>query len=133
MDVLDRIAALLERSDDETVNTSMRIPASLREAAALAVSELGVAPTTTMLTVDALRGALEAMVAEATLEAHYRKYPNARPSLAELALAAAELDGHPLAGTPGIIERAARDIVVSHPDADPDDVLLWAEALASAA
>jgi len=84
VDVLTRIHELLEQADDETVNTSMRLPAALREAAALAVSELGIAASTTTLAAEALRARLEA-----------------------------------------IVER--------HPDADADDVLLWAEALASTA
>ena len=126
-----RIHELLQRADDETVNTSMRLPAALREAAALAVSELGVAASATTLTAEALRARLEAIVVEAALEAHYKRYPKARPSLAELAIAAAELDGHPLAEQPELIRRAAKAIVERHPDADADDVLLWAEALGS--
>jgi hypothetical protein len=133
MDPVARISELLESSDDDTVNTSMRLPAALREAAALAVSELGVAPSATLLTAEALRARLEAIVVEAALEAHYDRHPDARPSLAELAIAAAELDGSPLARQPALIRRAAKAIVKSHPDADADDVLLWAEALASGA
>jgi hypothetical protein len=53
--------------------------------------------------------------------------------LAERAIAAAELDGSPLARQPELIRRAAAAIVERHPEADPDDVLLWAEALASSA
>ena len=133
MDPVARISELLARADDDTVNTSMRLPSALREAAALAVSELGVAPSATLLTADALRGRLEAIVVEAALEAHYDRHPDARPSLAELAIAAAELDGNPLAAQPALIRRAAKAIVKSRPDADADDVLLWAEALASGA
>ncbi len=133
MDALARIAELLEQTGDETVNTSMRLPAALREAAALAVRELGVSASTTTLTADALRARLEAIVTEAALEAHYQAHPEARPSLAELAIAAAELDGNPLARQPKLIRRAAAAIVKSHPEADADDVLLWAEALASTA
>jgi hypothetical protein len=133
MDAVERINRLLERGDDETVNTSMRLPVALREAAAIAVSELGVAASATTLTAEALRARLEAIVVEAALEAHYQRYPKARPSLAELAIAAAELDGNPLAGQPELIRRAAKAIVERRPDADADDVLLWAEALASSA
>jgi hypothetical protein len=133
VDALERINQLLQRADDETVNTSMRLPAGLREAAALAVSELGVSVSTTALTTEALRVRLEAIVVEAALEEHFQRHPKARPSLAELAIAAAELDGNPLAGQPGLIRRAAKAIVERHPDADADDVLLWAEAASSAA
>jgi hypothetical protein len=133
VDALARINALLDRSDEETVGTSMRIPAALRDAAAVAVAELAVAPSTTALTTDALRCRLEAIVIEAALEVHYAQHPPARPTLAELAIAAAELDGNPLAATPELIRDAAVAILERHPGADADDVLIWAEARASSA
>jgi hypothetical protein len=128
LSVLDRINDLLDAVDSATVNTSMRLPSALRDAAALAVERLGVASSTTTLTAAALRSALETVVMEAALEAHYAQHPSARPSLAEVALALAAQDGSPLAGRPGIIERAAVEVATRHPDADADDVLLWAEA-----
>lgn len=131
-DVIGRINGLLDVSDDATVGTSMRIPSALREAAALAVSELQVASSTTTLTADALRSRLEAIVMEAALAEHYAQHPEARPSLAELAIAAAEIDGNPLATRPELIEGAAKEIVERHPDADADAVLIWAEARAAA-
>ena len=109
----------------------MRLPVALREAAALAVEHLAVAESTTALTVGALRNALEAAVAQAALDRHYADHPHLRPSLAELAVAAAEQDGHPLAAAPELLARAADEIVRRHPDADADDVLLWAEASSS--
>lgn len=111
----------------------MRIPVALRDAAALAVAELSVAPSTTALTADALRCRLEALVVEAALDAHYERYPAARPSLADLAIAAAELDANPMAATPDLIREAAAAILDRHPGADADDVLIWAEARASSA
>ena len=80
---------------------------------------------------DALRSRLEAILVEAALSAHYEEYPEARPSLAELAIAAAELDGNPLASTPELICAAADEVAARHPGADADIVLLWAEAKAS--
>lgn len=67
---------------------------------------------------------------QAVLDAHYDQHPQARPDLAELALAAAELDGHPLAARPELLAEAAEEIVRTHPGADADDVVLWAEARA---
>jgi hypothetical protein len=128
LQAIDRINELLDSDDEETVNTSMRIPTALREAAALAVQELGAARSTTALTTEALRSTVEAAVMQAVLERHYAAHPGSRPDVAELAVAAAELDGHPLAADPDRIARAAQEIVVRHPDADADDVLLWAEA-----
>jgi len=66
------------------------------------------------------------------LDSHYAEHPHARPGLADLAIAAAELDGHPLADQPDLLRRAAAEIVTGHPGADADDVLLWAEAQAAA-
>lgn len=62
------------------------------------------------------------------LETHYQQHPEARPSLVEVALALAAQDGSPLAERPDLIERAAAQVTSRHPDADADDVLLWAEA-----
>jgi hypothetical protein len=129
---IDRINELLDSTDPETVNTSMRIPGTLREAAVLAVNELGVAPSTTVLTANALRAVLEAAVMQAVLERHYEEYPESRPTLADLAIATAELFGHPLAGQEELIRRSAVEVQQRHPNADPQDVLLWAEALTSA-
>jgi hypothetical protein len=106
----------------------MRIPKPLREAAALAVSELGVAPSTTAMAADALRSVLEGAVALAALELHYEEYPKARPTLADLAVVAAEWDESPLAQQPELLRRYAEEIVRRHPDAEPEDVLVWAEA-----
>lgn len=126
--ILDRINDLLDVEDDSTVNTSMRLPVALRDAAALAVERLGVAPSTTTLTAAALRTALETAVMEASLEAHYERHPGARPSLAEVALALAAQDGSPIAHRPEVIERAAAEVTARRPGAGADDVLLWAEA-----
>jgi len=127
-DVLDQISELLDADDDSTVNTSMRLPAALRDAAALAVEHLGVAPSTTTFTAAALRVALETAVMTAALEAHYVAHPGARPSLADVALALAAQDGSALAEQPEVVERAAAEVEARHADADADDVLLWAEA-----
>jgi hypothetical protein len=133
MDVLqavDRINELLESDMGRTSNTSMRIPTALRDAAAIAVRELGAASSTTALTTAALRARLEAAVMQAVLDDHFSQYPEARPSLGDLAVAAAELDGHPLAGEQARIRQAALEVEARHPDAEPEDVLLWAEARA---
>jgi hypothetical protein len=129
---IDRINELLDSTDPETVNTSMRIPSTLREAAALAVSELDVAPSTTILTANALRAMLEAAVMYAVLDRHYEEYPESRPTLADLAIATAELFGHPLADQEELIRRSAAEVQQRHPNASPEDVLLWAEARTSA-
>jgi hypothetical protein len=130
-EAIDRINELLSSTDPETTNTSMRIPKALREAAAIAVSELDVAPSTTILTANALRMFLAGTVVLAALELHYEEYPDTRPTLADLAIAAAEIDGNPLAQKPELLERSAAEVGRRHPAASFEDVLLWAEAVES--
>jgi hypothetical protein len=91
---------------------------------------VGVASSATSLTAAALRAMLEAIVMQSALEQHYQEHPQARPDLGDLAIAAARLDGHPLASHPGRLRQAAVEITGTHPAATPDDVLLWAEARA---
>jgi hypothetical protein len=129
-DAIERISQLLDSDMTKTSNTSMRIPTALREAAALAAKELKAAPSATALTTMALQSALEAAVMRAALDEHYVQYPEARPDLADIAIATAELAGNPLAADPDRIRRAAAEIAVAHPHPEPEDVLLWAEARA---
>jgi hypothetical protein len=44
------------------------------------------------------------------------------------AIVAAEWNGGPLAQRPELIRRYAEEIQKRHPDAEPEDVVLWAEA-----
>jgi hypothetical protein len=84
------------------------------------------------LTANALRAMLEAAVMYAVLDRHYEEYPESRPTLADLAIATAELFGHPLADQEELIRRSAAEVQQRHPNASPEDVLLWAEARTSA-
>lgn len=133
MEAIARISGLLDSPALVIPDSLMRMPASLKAAAALAVSELGAALSADALTGEALRAALEAVVMQGILDDHYERYPDSRPDLGDLAIAAAELDGHPLAAEPEGLRRAAVEIVDLHPEASPEDVLLWAEARAYAA
>ena len=130
---LDRLSALLRIENSPTVNTSMRIPENLRDAAALVVDELGLATSTTTLTTESLRFELETALWRASLDALYAQDPASRPSLAQTAHALAVAEDSPVAEYPELIEHAAHAIVDRHPTAEPHDVLLWAEALHSAA
>jgi hypothetical protein len=128
---LERLLDLLDGADDDTVGTSVRLPVKLRDAAAVATT-MGLATSTTELTVRGLRDALEAFAQRAVLDAHYREYPAARPSLEEIALAMAQLDANPLAQRPELLKRAAAEVVTVKEDASPDDVLVYAAGLAAA-
>jgi hypothetical protein len=127
-----RLLELLDASGDDTVGTSVRLPVDLRDAAGIAV-RLGLATSTTELTVRGLRDALDAFAQRIVLDAHYQVHPQARPDLAEVALAAAELDGNPLAERPDLVRRAATDVRAVKDDPTPDDVLLYAAGLAAVA
>jgi hypothetical protein len=91
---------------------------------------MGLAGSITELTVRGLRDKLDAIANHAVLEEHFRQYPEARPSLAEVALAGAYIDGNPLKDRPELIERAAARIVSLMDDPSPDDVLVYAAGLA---
>jgi hypothetical protein len=125
---LDELNRLLDADDTETVNTSMRLSVSLRDAAALAAEHFGAASSATSMAATALRQSLETLAMETALRIHYREHPHARPSLAEIAHALAVQDGSPLAERPDLLAAAASAVVRRRPDADADDVLLWAEA-----
>lgn len=125
-EAIEAIIELLDAPEDSTTNTSMRLPDNLRKAAALAVGSLDLAPSATVFTADAMRSELEHLVFQAGLEEYYRVYPDSRPSLFDLALALAEMDGSDLADDPAALERAAAAVVTWRSDADADDVLAWA-------
>jgi hypothetical protein len=126
--------ALLDEleTDGPTVVSSVRQPAALKKALRVAV-ELGLDANANDATVQAVRDRLEAFAQRRALDAHYAAHPGARPSLAEVAQAAAELDGDPLAGEPALIRRAAKEIVAFRPGATGDDVLVYAAGLRSRA
>ena len=91
--------------------------------------ELGLDPTVNDATVRALRDRLETFPQRRGREAHYSTHHDARPSLAEVAQAAAEVDGDSLAGQPALVARAAKEIVALRPNATVDDVLIYAAGL----
>lgn len=81
-----------------------------------------------LLSEEALHAdAVRAVVRHAALEAHFAEYPEDRPTLAEVAAAAAELDGLQLPLE--LIEQAAAWLATESPDASADDVLLVAAGL----
>ncbi|MGQ0575621.1 MAG: hypothetical protein ACT4RN_15675 [Pseudonocardia sp.] len=129
---LNRLLDLLDSVDDELVGTSVRLPVALRDAAGVAI-ELGLVSSTTALATRGLRAALEIVARRAVLDAHYEEHPEARPDLGEIAQMSAELNGHPIAGRPELVRRAAAEIVEIVADPRPDEVLAYAAGLAAAA
>lgn len=126
--MLDELIAALDDRGGPTTTTSVRQPTSLRTALQIAVG-LGLADTANDATNEALRAQLDAFAQSLALDEHFAEYPSARPTLNETAQALAILDHSPLVGHPELIEQAAREVVEHRPDADADDVLLWAENL----
>ena len=129
-----KLFALLDGLDSEgpTVVSSVRQPAALKEALRVAIA-LGLDASANDATVHALRDRLEAFAQRRALEAHYAANRRARPSLTEIAQAAAELDGDPLAHDAALIRRAAKEIVALRTNPTADDVLLYAAGLRSRA
>jgi hypothetical protein len=128
---LDRFLDLLYSSDEGTAGTSIRLPENLREAASLA-AEMGYAVSVTELTVKGLRDVLEAISWRVVLDEHYRRNPQARPSLVEVAKAAAAIDDNPIAEKPDLIEQAAIWVAEHRPGANADDVLWLATGMSLA-
>ena len=126
-DLISALVDALAREDDSTAVTSIRQGRSLREAAKLAV-DLGWASTANDGVNRALREQLEAFALRVALDHHLSEHPEARPGLGEIALALAELEHSPLADQPDLVRRAADEIVAVKPDADAEDVLVWALA-----
>ncbi len=130
---MGRLLELLDGLDDhETVVTSVRQPAALREALKVAV-ELGLDNSANDAAVHALRDRLDTFAQRLALDAHYAAHPATRPSLTSQAIAAARLDGDPLADRPDLLARAARDVSRRRDRPSADDVLLYAAGLAQEA
>jgi hypothetical protein len=118
----------LDRDADSTV-TSTRLPTVLHDAVRLAV-ELGMDSSANDATNQALRDRVGAFAQQLALKQHYRKHPGTRPTLLQLALAAARLDADPLADDPDLLGQAATEVAERWPEATGDDVLVYASALA---
>ncbi len=71
---------------------------------------------------------LETSAMETALRLHCEQHPDARPSLAEVALALAAQDGSALVDHPDLVAEAEREVSALDPGADADDVLVWAQA-----
>ena len=131
MDVQDRLLEVLDGLDSSaTTVTSVRQPTALREAVKLAV-ELGMDANTNDATVHAVRDRVEAFAQRLALQAHFQRHPEARPSLAEVALAAAQLDDHPLARDEELLRIAAEELGAAQPDATGSEVLIYAMGMRS--
>lgn len=128
MPTLDDLIGALEDQGAGSTSTSVRQPVALRRALQVAV-ELGLAPNANDATNQALRTTLNAFAQRLALDAHYAAHPDARPALHEVAQALAVLDRSPLAERADLLQQAEAEVQQHKPDADADDVLLWATSL----
>lgn len=131
--ILGAVEALCsEPPDVELAATSVRIPANLRNLAQEVVEHRWVNSVSDLL-VMGLREQLVALTTEAinagqieetreALDEYYASRPDDRADLTELAIAAAEIDGHPAASHPDLVARAVDDLA---DDAYIEDVLAW--------
>lgn len=126
MSRIDSLFECLDALDDAgSTVTSFRQPTALRDAVRIAV-ELGLADSPNEFTVDAVRSRVEAFAQSLALEEHVAAHPDARPTLGDLAIAAAALDGHPLAEDHAFLRQCADEVAELRPDANGEDVLLYA-------
>lgn len=128
MSTLDELLDALDARDGGSGVSSVRQPRALRRAMTLAVS-MGWAASNNDGLNQAVRAQLEAFAQRTALDRHYQEHPRERPDLAEVALALAALDHSPLAGERELVQLAAYEVAAVRPDADADDVLLWAASL----
>jgi hypothetical protein len=111
-----------------SIVTSVRVPASLREAAR-ALQDAGLITSWNDLVVAGATDRIEAIAHRAGLDAHYAEHPELRPRVAEVAIALARMDASPLADRADLIEQAAAELGSQRPDPAADDVLTYAAAL----
>ena len=130
--MLDLLEAAQAGSDNAATGTSVRLPNALKDAAALA-SELGLAESASELIARGLHGALVDVAQRAVLDEHYRAHPQARPDLAEVTIALADIDGNPLGSNPRMIRRAISHLRAAGREPTPDEVLLFTAGLVAGA
>lgn len=125
---LSDLVAALDDQGVETTSTSVRQPVALRHALQVAV-ELGLAPNANDATNQVLRASLNAFAQRLALDEHYAGHPAAQPALHEVAHALAVMDRSPLAEREDLLRQAESEVRAHKPEADADDVLLWAASL----
>ena len=132
---LGRFLELMENADDaasKSKGTSIRVPTYLLDAHA-EVAALGfVEGSFNRYAVALVLEDLEALAFNCALEDHFTAHPDARPSLLQVAIAGAALTNDPLQHRHDLIELGARRLKARDPEADADDVLLYATALLDA-
>lgn len=122
-DALDRLG----QHDDGGPTAPLSLPVALVEALH-AAARLGLGATADTAATAILRDAVEAFAQRLALDEHFKTI-GWRPSLTDLAVAAASLDASPLAEDRELLARAAEAVVAFRPDAGAQDVLVYAAGM----
>src|SRR5262245_10654177 len=122
--------ALTGMGEVETVVTSVRLPAGLRDAAKT-LQAMGVGPSFNEVLVQGARDRILVLARRAGLVGRYAEHAEIRPSVLAVAAGMAGLDGSPLADREDLLADAVAELEVvrGHVEFDADDVLLYAAAL----
>lgn len=123
IDLLDRLHDALGRVGEGPGRpVSAHLDPALTEAAKAAVA-LGLADSVSALTGDALYLELRRLALGAALEGYYERYPEDRPSAAEVALHMATVRRNPLADDLDLPAALDEMAAVLGPDVDPQTLL----------
>lgn len=115
LDDLFEALAELGSSQGETKATSVRQPAALHRAAQVA-TELGMDESFTAAANRALEERIRAFARQRALAAHFERFPEDRPRLAEVALRRVAGTGHPAEHHPEVLEAVADWVEGREPD-----------------
>lgn len=141
MPTLDDLVELLARAEageGAPRATSMRLPEHVHAAASLA-TELGMDPSVTVATSEALLDRIRAFARRQALGEHFTAHPADVPSLAAVVSRRVSGTDHPAASRPDLVaevaawleEREPDLVVTGHVDAAVDRVLDHVDLLAS--
>lgn len=113
----DLVGALreLEEGPEETKATSVRLPEPVHRAVSIA-TELGMAPSFTAATTEALLDHVRTFVRRRALAEHVAAFPQDVPPLAEVVARRVSGTDHPAADGPGTIAAVADRYERRHPD-----------------
>lgn len=113
----DRLLVALaeaEHGDETTRATSLRLPEAVHRAAMLA-TELGMDPSLTAATSDALLGRVRRFARSRALADHLAAFPSDEPGLADVALRRASGSEHPATTNPSLVRAVAAIVAAEDP------------------
>lgn len=116
MPTLDDLVAVLYGPDDEPARaTSLRLPERVHRATSLATA-LGMDPSVTAATSEALLDRVHRFVREQAIAAHLRAFPQDQPPLSAVVARRVSGSDHPAATRPELVTAVADWYAARHPD-----------------